>query len=193
VLGSIGLGDAALQVVQACVPHRKLMFAACDSVSFSDTSRAGPMADGSATILVVRQPAHGSEPGAQAKQDVGGPDVGRPDALGPDALGPEDRGPDAAGPDAGRPDADHEDDGRSGAGRSVRPLGGGKPRAESLSMPRTGAGQLNGPAALPAWNVQVIDAAGRTLMTWKGLRMRDAGPFRQHSRSAAASSDRTAK
>jgi len=37
---------------------------------------------------------------------------------------------------------------------------------------------------LPAWSVQVIDAAGDTLMTWKGLRMRDAGPLQQRSRSA---------
>jgi len=49
---------------------------------------------------------------------------------------------------------------------------------------RTGASQLDGPAVLPAWNVQVIDAAGDMLMTWRGLRMRDAGPLQQRSRSA---------
>src|SRR5262249_36480975 len=35
VLGNTGFSDAALQVVQACVPDRRLTFAACDSVSFS--------------------------------------------------------------------------------------------------------------------------------------------------------------
>jgi enediyne polyketide synthase len=167
VLGSIGLSDAVLQVVQACVPHRRLMFAACDSVSFSDSFRAGRMADGGATILVTRETTSGSEPSAPGRMDASQPAIGRTDTD--------------------RPDADRQDDGRSGASRrgSGRRRGDRKGLAGSLSGPRTAAGQLNGPAALPAWNVQVIDAAGHTLMTWNGLRMRDAGPLRQRSRPAA--------
>jgi enediyne polyketide synthase len=77
VLGSIGLSDAALQVVQACVPHRRLTFAACDSVSFSDTRRANPIADGGAMILVTRETALRSQPSASGRNRLAGP-VPRP-------------------------------------------------------------------------------------------------------------------
>jgi enediyne polyketide synthase len=41
LLGSPGLNDAALQAVQACVPHRRVWPAACESVSFSGTLTDG--------------------------------------------------------------------------------------------------------------------------------------------------------
>ena len=57
VLGSAGLGDATLQLVQACVPHRRLTFAGCDGVWFS-----GRAAEGRVTILVTRdEPAETSQ------------------------------------------------------------------------------------------------------------------------------------
>jgi hypothetical protein len=176
VLGSIGLSDAALQVVQACVPHRRLMFAGCDSVSFSDIFGAGRIADGGATILVTQETATGSEPDVSGRPADGRQDDGRED----------DGRQDDGRQDDGRQDDGRQDDGRAGSGRrgSGRARAGRNRLAGSLPRLRTRASQLDGPAVLPAWNVQVIDAAGDTLMTWKGLRMRDAGPLQQRSRSA---------
>jgi enediyne polyketide synthase len=49
VLGSAGLNDATLQLVQACVPDRTLAFESCDQVTFSGREAAGPV-----TIRAVR-------------------------------------------------------------------------------------------------------------------------------------------
>jgi enediyne polyketide synthase len=43
LLGSPGLNDAALQTLQACVPHRRVRAAACESVQFSGRSADGPV------------------------------------------------------------------------------------------------------------------------------------------------------
>ena len=43
LLGSPGLNDVALQVLQACVPHRRVRAAGCDSVQFSGRSAEGPV------------------------------------------------------------------------------------------------------------------------------------------------------
>ncbi len=43
LLGSPGLNDAALQVLQACMPHRRVRPAACESVQFSGHSADGPV------------------------------------------------------------------------------------------------------------------------------------------------------
>lgn len=55
LLGSPGLNDAVLQVLQACVPHRRVWLASCKSVSFS-----GEAADGAVEIraaaAAVRDP-----------------------------------------------------------------------------------------------------------------------------------------
>src|SRR5258708_23710341 len=133
----MGLSDAALQVVQACVPDRSLMSAACDSVSFSDTFRAGRKADGGTTILVTRETAPESEPGAP-----GQPDAGRSEA---DRQDDSRSGPDRQ--DDGGSEADGQNDGRSAAGRrgSGRPPSGRNPLAGSGPRPRTAAAPLNRP------------------------------------------------
>ncbi len=51
LLGSPGLNDAALQVLQACVPHRRIRAAGCDAVQFS-----GRVADGPVEIRAVAEP-----------------------------------------------------------------------------------------------------------------------------------------
>ncbi len=43
LLGSPGLNDAALQVLQACVPHRRVRLAGCESVQFSGRRAEGPV------------------------------------------------------------------------------------------------------------------------------------------------------
>ena len=109
VLGSAGLSDATLQLVQACVPHRRLSLAGCDGVWFS-----GRAAEGRVTILVTQdQP-------AQTEQ-----------------------------------------------------------AADPVPRPRQESGPLRGAASGPAWDAEVTDASGQTLIVWRGLRMRDVGPLEQ--------------
>jgi 3-oxoacyl-(acyl-carrier-protein) synthase/NADP-dependent 3-hydroxy acid dehydrogenase YdfG len=90
ILGSPGLNDACWHVVQACVPHRRLLPAGCDSVTFSGIPAAGAVevraveviaADGDAAALVPRQaPPPGSDNvGAWDVEAVDG--AGRPLAI----------------------------------------------------------------------------------------------------------------
>lgn len=55
ILGSPGLNDAALQVLQTCLPHRRLLVASCESVTFS-----GHEARGAVDVHAVRRPSAGS-------------------------------------------------------------------------------------------------------------------------------------
>ena len=62
LLGSPGLNDACLQVVQACVPHRRLRPAGCSSVTFSGRAAEGAVeiravAAGGAENAAVERPA----------------------------------------------------------------------------------------------------------------------------------------
>jgi enediyne polyketide synthase len=52
LLGSPALNDASLQVLQACVPHRRVRLASCESVQFS-----GRLAEGPVEIRAVAEPA----------------------------------------------------------------------------------------------------------------------------------------
>ena len=52
LLGSPALNDAPLQVLQACVPHRRVRLASCESVQFS-----GRLAEGPVEIRAVAEPA----------------------------------------------------------------------------------------------------------------------------------------
>ncbi|HUZ51589.1 MAG TPA: beta-ketoacyl synthase N-terminal-like domain-containing protein [Streptosporangiaceae bacterium] len=115
VLGSAGLSDATLQLVQACVPHRRLILAGCESVWFS-----GRAAEGRVTILVTQD-----EPAETGQV------------------------------------------------------------ADAVPRPRQAPGRLAGEASGPAWNAEVTDAAGHTLIVWRGLRMRDVGPL-EHGLHLAA-------
>ena len=65
VLGNAALADAALQVVQACMPGRRMLVAGCDSVWFSDAFCTGQIADGQVTIAV------GQEAGRRCRRDRG--------------------------------------------------------------------------------------------------------------------------
>ncbi len=112
VLGSPGVTDAVLQLVQACLPHRRVLPSGCESVVFS-----GRPATGQVTLRV-----------AQAAAD-----------------------PPGASPPAGDAPAATA---RAGAGAAADPVGG-----ETI------------------WDAEVADAAGQALVTWRGLRMRDAGPL----------------
>jgi enediyne polyketide synthase len=56
LLGSAALSDAVLQVAQACVPHRRLMFAGCETVAFSDSLCSDTFPDGTARIRLTCEP-----------------------------------------------------------------------------------------------------------------------------------------
>jgi hypothetical protein len=127
VLGNAGLADAALQVVQTCMPGRRMLVAGCESVWFSEAFCAGQIADGQVTIIAAQDPASGADASATVPGGAGEPD----------------------GPAADR----------------------------VVPRPRTGSGQGAGEITGPAWDVRVTDAAGRLLIAWGGLRMRDAGPL----------------
>jgi len=118
VLGSAGLSDATLQLVQACVPHRRLTLAGCDGVWFS-----GRAAEGTVTILVAQ-----------------------------------------------------DETGETGQ------------VADAVPRPRQAPGTLAGEASGSAWEAEVTDASGHTLIVWRGLRMRDVGPLEHGLRLAAAPS-----
>jgi enediyne polyketide synthase len=63
ILGSPGLNDAALQVVQACLPHRRLLVVACESVTFSGELPRGPV-----EVHAARRPRAGR--GGEARTGV---------------------------------------------------------------------------------------------------------------------------
>jgi enediyne polyketide synthase len=53
VLGSAALSDAVLQLVQACLPNRRLTFAGCDAITFGDSVCTSALPDGIATIRLA--------------------------------------------------------------------------------------------------------------------------------------------
>jgi len=119
--------------MQACVPHRRLLPAGCESVTFS-----GRAALGAVEIRAV------AVPSALTGQDPAGPhapaEIPRPRR--------------AASPGPSR--AASEVSGRSGSPAVIQPL---RPPAEHV------------------WDVEAVDATGRALVTWRRLRLRDAGPL----------------
>jgi enediyne polyketide synthase len=74
ILGSAGLNDASAQVLQACLPHRRLLVASCESATFS-----GKETPGAVEVQAVRRPAAGSEGASTAS---GSWDVRAIDAAG---------------------------------------------------------------------------------------------------------------
>jgi enediyne polyketide synthase len=106
ILGSPGLADATWHVMQACVPHRRLLPAGCDAVTFS-----GRVADGAVEIRAIQTGTAG-----------------------------------------------------------VRGLAVPEQRSAT-----SGARQ----APEYVWDVEAVDAGGRPLVTWRGLRLADAGSLRR--------------
>jgi enediyne polyketide synthase len=94
VLGSPGLADATLQVIQACVPHRRLLPVGCESVTFSGTTADGPV-----TIRATEVTA------ARVSQASGQATRGRTDAISgqPGATVPRQRAADDGGQSPPRP------------------------------------------------------------------------------------------
>jgi enediyne polyketide synthase len=133
VLGNPGLNDATMHVLQACVPHRRLVVADCESVTFS-----GRETRGVAEIRAVMTSPAG----------VVSPAGGRPSG-------------------GARAVAQAEAPGGPVAPSSPQPV-----PQQCSSGPRAA-----GPPADYSWDVDAVDLAGHLLVSWRGLRFRDAGPL----------------
>jgi enediyne polyketide synthase len=75
LLGSPGLNDAALHAVQACVPHRRVRPAGCESVVFS-----GKAAEGAVEIRATSRPADVIGPPSGSRES--GPELTKPSSSG---------------------------------------------------------------------------------------------------------------
>jgi enediyne polyketide synthase len=143
LLGDPGLNDATWHVLQASVPHRRLLPAGCEAVTFS-----GREADGAVEIRAVAT---------------------RP-ADHPPATNPAAR-PRPATPWPARLRARAIPEQRSAAPVSLPP---------PLVMSNGQGPAAPGPSSQATeyvWDVEAVDAAGRSLATWRGLRLGDVGPL----------------
>jgi enediyne polyketide synthase len=127
ILGSAGLNDATWHVLQACVPHRRLMPSGCDAVTFS-----GTVADGAVEIRAVETGAAGSRT----------------------PMVPGQRLPNRA-----------------------------ETRQPTVAVPAQGgwpdAARRSSKAAEYVWDVEAVNSSGQSMVTWRGLRLADAGPLRR--------------
>jgi hypothetical protein len=161
VLGSPGLNDTSWHVLQACVPHRRLLPAGCESVTFSGRDAAGAVEIRAVQVgggAVADTTGTGTSGAETTRADSGG--------AAAEAAGAE------SGPAAKR------------ARRSVpRPRSGSRsaPQATAVVVPaqarRTARTRAPAPPAEYVWDVEAVDAAGQPLVTWRGLRLADAGPL----------------
>jgi len=154
ILGSPGLNDTTWHVLQACVPHRRLLPAGCESVTFS-----GLEADGAVEIRAVETR------GSAVRQAAGDPARA---AVSQPAAQP-------AAPAIKRSLRRSVPRPRSSA--RVAP----QPQAPAVAVPAqstgTTAARASSQAAEYVWDVEAVDAAGQPLVTWRGLRLADAGPL----------------
>jgi hypothetical protein len=148
-LGSPGLNDATWHVLQACVPHRRIVPAGCEAVMFS-----GREADGAVEIRA-----------AEIR----------------DAKNQDAKNQDAKNQDAKNQDAKNRANTPRGAVPGPRPAAPVRRQPPALAVPRQGDGSAVARPARQAveyvWDVEAVDAAGQSLVTWRGLRLRDAGPL----------------
>jgi enediyne polyketide synthase len=85
LLGSAGITDAALQVVQLAVPHRRLMFAGCQRATFAGQPADSVITISAAEVVVPRQRSgEGTEPGSLPGETIW--DVAATDSAGRTVL-----------------------------------------------------------------------------------------------------------
>ncbi len=205
LLGSPGLSDAMLQLLQACVPHRRVQPAGCELVQFSGRDEYGPV-EIRAVAERDRATAAGQVAGlADHASAAGGPAPVVP--AQPDAPAAEhdefDGNADARSSTAVRarrqaleepPASEPTRRARAQSARSRHAAGwraGGRQRHMTLpvvtdpvaaSEPATGsaedrAARLDVPADEPQWTVEAVNAVGQLIARWRGVRLRDAGPL----------------
>jgi enediyne polyketide synthase len=181
--GSPGLADAGLQVLQACVPHLRLRVAGCASAVFSGREAEGaveisarmvpppppppppmPMAQPAAAVPVARAgsgtvPSPEITPEERADQEVADSrPLSRRARRGQRQQAREQRPPAAAPATAPVP---------AQAGAPAREI------TASPAPPRTQYVRL----ADQRWDIEAADTAGHLLFSWRGVRVREAGPL----------------
>ena len=206
LLGSPGLNDAVLQVVQACVPHRRMRPAACESVQFAGQLTDGPVeiravarpmpagGDGAANALI---PAQAAAPAAELRGPVSEAAsaalpaaAARPGAeMTPEELADfevADRRPQSRkSRKARRQAATHPAAPATQANaQGARDAQASTPAPEPAPAPVDGT-ELAPVAAAPAsasvsaqrWDVEAVDRSGQLLAAWRGLVLHDSGPL----------------
>jgi enediyne polyketide synthase len=179
ILGSPGLNDTSWHVLQACVPHRRLLPAGCESVTFSGREAAG------AVEIQAVEVSGSTAAGAGGAVEGRAVEVSGSTAAGAGTAGTEEAGQEAA-PPARQAVPDTAPTAKRSLRRSVpRPRSGAKaaqqPPVPAVVVPaqgsRTGETSVPSQAAEYVWDVEAVDTAGQPLVTWRGLRIADAGPL----------------
>jgi hypothetical protein len=185
LLGSPGLNDAALQVLQACVPYRRVRPTGCESVQFSGREATGP-AEIRAVAEPIRRtggvPDQPGPPAAEQGEDNQHASLGAVPESEPVTGGKVRQNGSAltAAPVPPR---------RARHARTARPVRGMTVVASELvRMPTrrspgaiapAGSDGLARPGQL--WSVEAVDASGQLLAVWRGIRLADAGPLPRSS------------
>ena len=181
LLGSPGLNDAVLQVLQACVPYRRVRPTGCESVQFSGRDATGP-----AEIRAIAEPRRrvGSvpdQPGAPAAEQDEGKLQGSLSAARDSQPGARRTVRQAGDLLAAAPAPSR----RARHARTARPMRGTTiPVSETAPvLPRRSPGAI-APAGADGlardgqlWSVEAVDASGQLLAAWRGIRIADAGPL----------------
>jgi enediyne polyketide synthase len=205
LLGSPGLNDAMLQLLQACVPNRRVRPTGCELMQFSGRDESGPV-----EIRAVAEPVPTTEAlqpvlladsadGAVGPAPVVPGQPGAPAAEQDECEDSRDAGSSAPGPASGEALADQPASASAGRARAQsarsRHAGGWRvgARQRHATLPTVVAGAVAGePAAAPdenralrrdllaaelQWTVQASNAVGQLIACWRGVRLRDAGPL----------------
>jgi enediyne polyketide synthase len=158
LLGSPGLADASLQVLQASMPHRRVRIAGCASARFS-----GRTADGAVEIWATAVRATGAVPlqgAAPAAETV-------------TAAEPGDQ------PDSAARWRTRSRKARRARGQPVPvvPAQAAPPGPEYAARPAPALRAPGDQIAAQRWDIEAVDAAGQLLIAWRGVELHDAGPL----------------
>ena len=183
LLGSPGLNDAVLQVLQACVPYRRVRPIGCESVQFAGREAAGPTEIRAIAEPMRRAGSVPSQPGAPAAEQDGeirladtGPSTRRQPGAGRTARQAADLLGAPAPPRKGR----HARTARTARDTTISAR---EPVPVSSKSPGPVApASMDGAARTgQLWSVEAVDASGQLLAVWRGIKLADAGPLPRSS------------
>jgi hypothetical protein len=177
LLGNPGLNDAVLQVLQACVPYRRVRPTGCDSVQFS-----GRAVTGATEIRAIAEPTRRAgtvpeqpgPPAAEQDQDMRQADSGAAPGAG---RTPRRNGDLLAATPAPARRARHARTARGARGTTIPAGEPGPPAPRRSARPAAQAGADGLARDGQLWSVEAVDASGQLLAVWRGIRIADAGPL----------------
>ena len=203
LLGSPGLADATLQVLQASMPHRRLRTAGCATVRFSGQAAEGAVEIRAMAVPdVTAGPAQGPAPAAAGDPAFAVPTASaaaeiadvRPLAPRPRSrkarreLRHQAQAARQAPAEQDQAESAQTQQGPEARGREPAtfpaqavPVQGRAPAWEHVGPPlvtvRTPGDQIAG----QRWDIEAVDATGHLLLAWRGVEVRDAGPMPRRS------------